>query len=219
MRKPYKLNGVEMPHVTDILRDVSGSEGLIRWAYNCGCNGLNYQTERQNAADRGIELHKILDLHIKARRGVRKRYPSLRHYDEKTKLLYTKFCVWEESSEVKWIASEKTVYAKDECFAGTLDGLCYIKGVKTLMDWKRTNTITDTVRLQLAAYKFIYDKYYRTEDEAPITQRLVGWFKDDEFKIRKFRSEYGRDKKAFFAALDFYYFSKKRKLKNNWRAK
>lgn len=58
-------SGKRVPSVTTILSSYKESDGLVRWAYNLGREGKDFETERQGAANVGKMAHAMIDGWIK----------------------------------------------------------------------------------------------------------------------------------------------------------
>lgn len=89
---------------------------------------------------------------------------------------------WMQKHHVRWLETERKVYSKKHCYAGTMDGLAYVSSCTSpkccpapftnrlsLIDWKSSNGLWLEYRLQVAAYLAAYQE--ETSDE--VTDRFI----------------------------------------------
>lgn len=102
------------------------------------------------AGDLGTEAHQLIEWHLRTAIGsqagpqplVR---PEARHACQA-------FLQWATSVRLKPVLIERQVYSLTHGYAGTLDILCRVNGVPTIIDLKTSTKIYPEAGLQLAAY-------------------------------------------------------------------
>jgi hypothetical protein len=198
---------------------------------------VEWKRVKEEAMDIGSEVHDIIEKYIKHGRDV---FRNLRPEVENAVLA---FLEWEKKHVVKWFHSELTVVSKKYCYAGTLDAIALMKdkekgNVKRVIDFKSSKGFYDGYGKQIAAYKLAVEEM----DELSIkvvkqNGKLVTVPNKDKYgpidgcgilRLDKLTGEpdwrdYDKvqDRKAasWLKLLDYYYSDKKRRLKNNPRAK
>ena len=83
---------------------------------------------------------------------------------------------WIEQHQVQFLVNEKPVYSLKHKFSGRMDGIAFVDGVKTLVDFKTGNGIYDEAWLQTAAYNIAYEEEQQAKGPFSgfeIEQRLV----------------------------------------------
>lgn len=130
----YKLNGVPIPSVTQIMRPIS----LHKY------QGIDAET-LQHAADRGTNVHEAIEFYAKY--GIDDIHGADRPYFEA-------FLKWVKDYKPVIQESESMVYHRQLMYAGTLDMRAVIAGKRTLIDFKTTATLNDMLTtVQLEAYQ------------------------------------------------------------------
>jgi len=132
------------PSVTHVLDKTYPMDSyLIKWIRE---NGIAGQFEFQKAADRGTEVHVAIE--------------NLLHGDKVSTVDMEKrvakgiqsFIDWYNETKPKILQSEEIVYNHEHRYAGGLDLLCEIGGVKYVVDFKTSNSVQDKHKIQVAAY-------------------------------------------------------------------
>lgn len=106
--------------------------------------GLPYAT-RDRAANLGTEIHQAIEVLAQGKPWPDWPLPIRPHMD--------RFREFVEHENPVWLASEATVYNRTQAYAGTLDAIVEIDGLRLLMDVKTGKAIYPEVALQLAAYR------------------------------------------------------------------
>ena len=132
-RHIYKLNEVQIPSVTTIMRPLSNE--LYR---NIDEDVLN------KAADRGTAVHNAIENYYKF--GIADIEPKYEGY-------FRAFMSWYQSVNPEVIASECRLYHKFLLYAGTADMLVVIGGKVILVDFKTSASVNKMLTgVQLEAY-------------------------------------------------------------------
>ena len=102
----YKLkSGTLVPGVTTILNSVLDKPFLVKWAYNCGCQGIDYRKVRDTAADIGTLVHYSILCDLKNEK------PDLSEYSQ---LPAIAFSIRKESTNLKSLKSLLLILLKDK---------------------------------------------------------------------------------------------------------
>ena len=129
----YKLNGVEVPSVSQIMRPLSD--------HHYGT--ISPETLRV-AAERGTEVHSAIEVHTKY---------GIDDIDDTLVSYFDAYLRWEHDFVPAPVGSEIRAYHPIMRYAGTIDMLAIIDGDLTLIDFKTTSTVVESsCGVQLEAY-------------------------------------------------------------------
>lgn len=167
----YQLNGVGMTGVTTILGAIA-KPNLIDWAAieaykdSIGKSKADIETilidktyahkkRSDSAKDIGKDAHDWVERYIKSKiEG--KDEPKL---DQDTAHICLRFKTWAEARNVKFIASELSVFSRKYFYAGTFDFVCEIDGKRYLGDFKTSSGIYGREYFaQCAAYRIAIEE-------------------------------------------------------------
>lgn len=127
----------------------------------------------------------------------------------------TQFVEWEQANVDQWVLSEARVGRPDKGYAGTLDGMAYMKdGSLAIIDFKFASHISEDYYLQTAGYAACFEPY-EIEVSKRIIVRLPKTLEKDEWdkterkykkvantiEVEEVKSDYRFDRDTFFAAL------------------
>lgn len=240
----YDVNGTEVVGVTTVLKTVIAKEAITAWAVKLAAEYMTktflpdkpytvqeigdiiaeakrqYITSRDEAAQLGVDVHKIIEDYINAKIA-NSSYEIPTDIKNAHKMALNSFFEWERQNDVKWEASEKIVYSKRYNYAGTLDILATVRGIRTLIDLKTSNAIyPESYFLQVCAYKYAYEEE-KPDDPIPSMMILrIPKTKDDAIET-VFVPDYIENAKAFIYALALYnritFIKNTNKIKNNGR--
>lgn len=233
----YEKNGIQYPSVTTVLGLLDKSGPLTWWASGCACDFIKDHIEEiknpdgphvidqllkeakaaftktgEKACDIGTQVHQAIEKYIKTGKDLSgKLMDEVQHG-------FLAFLEWESKNHVVWERSELEIISTRYGYAGTADAIAVINGHRYLIDFKTSKAIYDEYRMQLGAYRKGWNDEYaslegNTKIENVAVLRLDKESGEPEFKDLTKGIE---DKeRAFIKLLDFYYFEKKRRLKNN----
>lgn len=153
--KGYWIDGERVPGVTTILSRFKDSGGLIHWAWNLGTQGKDYREVRDNAATIGTIAHEMVECHIRKREFDRSKYPQ--ELCEKADKAFAAYLEWATDSKLEAAETEIQLISKKYRYGGTPD-VFFVKGQRTLGDWKSSNSIYAEYMIQLAAYKNLWEE-------------------------------------------------------------
>lgn len=153
--------GEKFPSVTTIISAVS-KPALVGWAARqAAVFAVQHQSEwkdlpqdeaikliaaaskrtTQIASDVGNHVHECIECYIDKLDIPNPTPEHMRHFE-----------AWKAQFKPDFLLSERTVYNRDVCYAGTFDILADINGVTTLIDVKTGKSLWPETALQLSAY-------------------------------------------------------------------
>ena len=186
-KKGYWIDGERVPGVTTILSRFKNSGGLIHWAWQLGMEGKDYREERDKAADIGTICHDRVEAYI------RKTTLNQEDYDQdlfkRSQKPYEAFLEWAATSQLEAGETELQMLSKAYRYGGTPD-VFFVKGKRSLGDWKSSNAIYAEYLLQLAAYKHLWEENHPDE---PI---------EGGAHLIRFDKEYGDFHHHYYSDLD-----------------
>ena len=155
----YRLDGVVLPSVTQIMRPLS----------DANYNGIP-EDVLQKAADRGTAVHQAIDIFLNY--GCEDIDPAYRGYLDA-------FLKWKDSVAPDVCATEQPIYHPTMLYCGTADCVCKIGGKMVLIDYKTTSVIHEKlVSVQLQAYESALKANGVTIDEKRILQLKDSGYKE-----------------------------------------
>lgn len=141
--------GDRIPSVTTFL-GVLGKPALLKWAWQCGIDGIDYEKLRDNAGDIGTLAHYLIMCHIA------KEEPDVSEYSpadlDKAQTCIEKYFEWERGHDVEPLMLEEPLISETHQYGGTIDFFGLIDQVPTLMDFKTSKGIYDEAIHQVSAY-------------------------------------------------------------------
>lgn len=149
------------PSVTWITSFYPKGIGYAKWLANHGWD--DSQSIMRDAGDRGYRVHslitalldkKVLDINMSLPNpttGILERI-TLEEYEA-----VMSFCDWFNQVQPKVLGNEVVIFNDEYGYAGTLDLLCEIAGEKWLLDFKTSQDIWPSHKLQLSGYKKCVD--------------------------------------------------------------
>lgn len=226
---PYELNGVTYPSVTTILGQLD-KPALKNWAANCAVEFIEeHIDEIQNprgphtiadilgrartaftavssaAKSIGTEVHRMIEEYIMTGKDPKQT-------SEAAANSFLGFLEWESKNNVRWLASEITLFHEHIGYAGTADARAVINDHEYIIDFKTSKSIYDEYRIQLAAYK-------AAAEASGIETPSIGIIRlDKETGAPEFvdvTSGCEQRIRYFYLLVRCYYAAKKRRLKNN----
>lgn len=130
----YRVSGIPIPSVTQLMQP------LTQTKYST-VNDLVLQM----AADRGTEVHTAIEFFLKY---------GIAEISERGRAYLDAFMAWYNDYNPQIISSERMTYHRTMLYAGTVDLLASVAGKQTLIDYKTTAVIHDSLTtVQLEAYQ------------------------------------------------------------------
>jgi hypothetical protein len=159
----YDINGNKLASVTTIISDCTDKSGaLTQWAANQAVEWIRQNTDgtwteedldnarfnfrdiSKEALGIGSEVHDAVEHYLKTGKERKLEIPE-------SISAFVAFLEWQDSVHLEVIETEKTVNGK--YYAGTLDLLAMVNGVRTIVDIKTSKAIYPDYRYQIAAYR------------------------------------------------------------------
>lgn len=114
---------------------------------------IQHELFKDKAADIGKEIHAWCEHFIRhelKQKGFEK-MPKIPEFPEAVTGVNS-FMAWRDEHKVKFISSERLLYSKKHGYVGTMDIEAKIDGIHCAGDFKSSNGLYNSVRMQLAAY-------------------------------------------------------------------
>lgn len=158
-RDTYKLDGMRIPRVTEVLSAMLHEDGLMNWSNSLGWKRISYRAFMRDAADKGTYSHLAVEKYL---RNGSLDLEELEIPNDSIKSVVQScmdgFIQWWRKIHKKYknitiIYIEETML--HSFFGGTCDCLLKVDGKYWLIDFKTSNHMNFNYALQLAAYRFL----------------------------------------------------------------
>lgn len=189
-KKGYFLkDGRRVPGTTTVINRFKDSGGLIYWAWNEGKEGRDYRETSGKAADAGTLAHAMVEAQIKGKPA-----PDLAtvapEIAVKASTAFGAYIEWASQSKLEIMETEIELVSEKYEFGGTPDGIGYLNGRLSVIDWKSSNAVYSDHLVQMAAYSKLW------EENRPGYPILGG------FHLCRFAKEHGDFAHHYFPNLD-----------------
>lgn len=164
-------DGKRVPGVTTITGRFKESGGLIRWAYQCGLDGIDLDEARDAAAGAGSLCHDMIEEHIHGADPIDRRCADAdmlaaaqRGFDN--------YLTWAQGVELRVLATEEPLVSESLRFGGTVDAIAIANGQIIVLDWKTSKgtRVYPEMVMQLAAYRHLW---HECKGEQPESAHMV----------------------------------------------
>jgi hypothetical protein len=171
----------------DLYLDLVKTPPMGRMAYVATLNGRigkqkAHQRELAKAAEIGTQAHGLIEWNIRRALG-QKVGPEPRVVDA-AQWAFMAFQDWAGGVGLKPLAIEQTVFSKVHGYAGTMDLLAEVDGVKTLVDFKTSKAIYAEAHLQTAAYRVALNEMGHGPVSDALILRLPKLESDPQFEVQ-----------------------------------
>lgn len=136
----------------------------MRWAYNMGLQGLDFEEQRDKAADAGTVAHALVEAHIK--KQPQPIFNVDKEIETRGRSAFQQYLNWERHSRLEIIESEISLVSETYQFGGTIDAIGRLEAALCLPDWKSSNGLYSDALIQIAAYKNLWEENF---PDRPIT--------------------------------------------------
>jgi len=199
-RRYINKEGIQVPGVTTIL-SLLAKPAIIHWAWEQGCQGLDYRKVRDKASDIGTLAHYLIECEIKGEE------PDTSEYSEKdidkAENAFLAWLEWKDSKgKIETIASEIPLVSERYQYGGTLDWVLRQNGNIILVDFKTSNRVYDEMTYQLAAYKHLWNENHPDKKIRECYILRIGK-ENGEFEQRRFKN-LDREFQIFLHLLKIY---------------
>lgn len=178
---------VRVPSVTTVLSAMLAKPHLQSWALRLAAQSMiaaftpgrayaasDIQRMAWTAADAGkratseagaigTEAHHCIEAYLRQRNGetVQPVWPQ----DPMAQKCFLAAINWLEQNQVKMLHAEKILYSRAHKIIGTTDlaGVVSVNGRSAIIDYKTSNRLSPSMRLQLAAYQSMYAECFGVE--------------------------------------------------------
>lgn len=151
----YKTkDGKRVPGVTTITGRFKDAGALVRWAYNCGRDGIDIDKKRDDAADAGGIAHDWIEDTIHGRPLAEFPLADPEQLSKAATALDA-FKRWRDQVKLEVVETEVPLISELHRFGGTFDALFRINGELHLGDWKSGNRIYPEHVAQLGGYSIL----------------------------------------------------------------
>ena len=155
-----------VPSVTWICDFFPKGTPFYKWLASKGWD--ESQAIKSSAGDRGSRVHYAIRDLIEGREvAIDAKYKTADSDEEKELSLdeyecLMSFAAWVKDVKPEFIGSEFSVWG--DGYAGTVDAICLIDGVRWLIDWKTSQYLWPSMELQVSAYKHALDESLDVSD-------------------------------------------------------
>ena len=166
--------GKRVPGTTTIIGSNLGwgKNGLIHWAWQQGVDGLDYRESRDSAATTGTLAHAMVEGHLTSTNW-ESLVPDLSVYtdeqQEEAENAYNAFLEWHDLVKFELLHAEHTIVNEEYQYGGQID-IAAIQSKVSLVDIKTSNSIYPDHKIQLGAYRNLWDTKY---PDRPIEQCFI----------------------------------------------
>lgn len=196
--KDYRLNGIEYPSVTNILKILNKSS-LVDWANFMGFKRMRVKDILHESSAVGTYVHylaqcKVMDMEY-AKYDTRNRKRLM-----EVGMRYRSFLEFYDKNEMKADFMERSFISDTMKYAGTMDFYGDLNGKKTLLDFKTSKGFYDSMFIQLAGYNLLLK-----ENNLPVENYAILLILPTGCKIRELTyEELIPYEKVFLKLLELY---------------
>jgi hypothetical protein len=198
----YTLSdGTRVPGVTTVL-GIINKPALLKWAWQCGVDGIDYTKARDGAADVGTVAHRLIECHLKGEvLDTSEVAPADLALAESA---FIKFLDWWDKGGYELVCCEVQLVHEIQRYGGTLDIVARRPdGALCLVDIKTSKAIYPEMWRQVAAYGALYEFCRGAKPDAYAICRIGRSDKDADWEVQE-RGDVGRQYAAFMAILRAY---------------
>ena len=189
---------IRVPSVSTVLNTLGwGSDNLMRWARDLALTGINYETQRDKAANIGTIAHQMIDDHLH-----KKEFDPTWYDEELVKLArpaYHAYLGWERQHRLEVLRTEAPLVSHEHRYGGTPDALVRLdRSEVVLLDFKTSNWLFAKHVIQVVAYMDLIEENHGTQLRRGVVLR-VG--KDGQFRVVEIEGEHIVQARQAFRAL------------------
>src|SRR5688572_22680920 len=149
-------DGKVVPGVTTIL-GVINKPALLKWAWQCGMDGIDLEKARGEAADIGTLAHFMVECHHNGAEADLSEFSA--EQQDKATNAFLKFLEFWEGSGFRMVRSEAQLVSENYRYGGTIDTIFEDdKGRLGILDTKTSKAIYSEYWTQVAAYKQLVEE-------------------------------------------------------------
>ena len=136
-------------------------DALIAWARREAMAGNDPDKMRDEAAESGTLGYEYIRCHLIGEEVDTSDYSA--NQIDGAENAFIAFLDFEKAHDLEVIATELVLVSEEYQYGGTLDLVCYLDGIKSLIDFKTGSGVYPEHRIQLAAYEHLW---YENKGEA-----------------------------------------------------
>lgn len=162
--------GEVVPSVTAIINESLGwnKNILVNWARKTALSGKDPNVKKKEAADIGTLAHSMINAHLLEQEPVLQGYSDFQI--EQAKNCFEAYLRWEKKHLNELVATEIKLVSDKYNYGGTADMIAVIDGNLSIVDFKSSNGVYVEHKIQVAAYKKIYEEMENKELKAYLLQ-------------------------------------------------
>ena len=142
------------PSVTTVLQSYPKGQYFEQWLMDTGRSADSIKRE---AGIQGTNVHNAIDYFLQGEEQMLETPEGREQFTLKEWQMICKFMEFWEHVEHKNFTSEMLMFDESLRLGGTTDLVCTIGGERWMIDYKTSNFLHDTYRMQLAVYKQMYE--------------------------------------------------------------
>jgi len=191
-------DGIIVPGVTTVL-SILAKPALIHWAWDLGIKGIDYRKVKDNEANIGTLAHYLIECDD---RGIQ---PDISRYSpanlDKAENAYLALLDWEKGfGEFEIVVIEQPLVC--DVFGGTLDKVIKKDNEYILIDYKTSKGIYFEMKVQLSAYKYLWNFNYPEREIKTCYIFRLGK-EDGSFESQRY-DDLERELSLFLSLLEVY---------------
>lgn len=152
-------DGTRVPSVTTILGKFKDPGPLMYWAWSEGKEGRDFRQTRDAAANAGTMAHDAVEAWIK---GDNYAFTGDPEVCKRAQSAFGAFLEWADQTQLKVTHTELPLVSEKYGFGGTFDAL-FIRGKRSMGDWKTSSGIYPEYGDQVAAYGILWEENFPDE--------------------------------------------------------
>lgn len=169
----------------DLYEDIAGTPRMARPVYLTTLQRRlgkvkAHQRELAKAGEIGTQVHGLIEWEI--RRSLGQKVGPEPRVTDKAQWAYMAFQDWAAQVGMKPIFIEQMIFSRKHGYAGTMDLLAEVEGIKTLVDFKTGKAVYGEAHLQNVAYQVALEEMGHQRAERGMILRLPKIESDPEFE-------------------------------------
>lgn len=207
IHQQYRLkNGCLVAGVTTITGQLAKPQ-LVHWAYNLAVDGVKYWEVTNEAKNIGTIAHYLTECKLK---DILPDNSRLKDYTQNeidtAKLSYDNFLDWFKTHKIRVLHIEVKLISEKYKYGGTIDFVAEIDDILSLVDIKSGNGIYPEMKMQVSAYKQLYEENYNKKIEKVYIIHIPH-IKDKNFVEYRY-DNLSKDFWCFYHLLKYYQLKK-----------
>lgn len=183
MDKSTPLGKWQQGMTLDFLLDAI-TQGLKLNEQKCIEAVIQHELYLQDSADIGHEIHAWCEGYIRhqLKQPGFEKLPDVPNFPEAITGVNS-FLAWVEEHKVKWLSTERAIYSLRYDYSGVMDFEAIIDGLHCMGDFKSSNGLYNSVRMQTAAYA------HADEEERATDKKFTGYDGRYALRLAKYTEE------------------------------